>query len=98
MLDGNGGQELVRGGVDLFSREESMRCGREVTGALTGSTGILNGKREQDSKLVLGCKENFGESISQRTPIEAWSTGCDQPKPWRSNAKSGSKCEGNYFV
>ena len=70
MLDGNGGQELVRGGVDLFSREESMRCGREVTGALTGSTGILNGKREQDSKLVLGCKENFGESISQRTPIE----------------------------
>lgn len=60
MLNEDGGKERARDGVDLLSQDGFMRHGREVTGVLTGGTETLNGKREHDPKLSLGCRDFRG--------------------------------------
>ena len=56
MLDQAGGQVLVEDGVGLLGTdgvEGLILYGREVTGALSGGTVILNGISEHEPKSVL---------------------------------------------
>ena len=91
-LDEASGQVSVEYGVGLLARMGLMRYGREMTGALSGGTEILNGMREQEPKSVLDVEKTSGNS--QRTPPKALMTAGDQPEPWRLNLMS-RRCKGS---